>query len=202
MNKIFEKNASKRSVAEPSTQVTVSTAATAEQPRQFNDSKPQRKKAKRNPFTEVKNKSLKLYESLKWLLDDQFDEDKLLRKCVDKVVKETTDYNERAFKKDVAMKMSHLLNDRKFIKKCWDAEWDIFCESQKCVWAKDSVYQQIRDHGIDRVPGFNTPDILIYSHEDLMHELKALGFDEEFFKDDPYTYHYKQNHPEETSPRI
>lgn len=188
-----------RSLPEPSSQVvTVSTAAQ----KQSQQSKPPRKKAKRNPFTEVKNKSLKLYESLSWLEAFQMNEDMLLKKCVEKILSETSDYNEIAFKKDFAMKMSHLLNDRKFTLKCWEAGWSIFQESQKCVWAKDSVFQQIRDRGIEKVSGFKSVDIIIFKYEELMSELKALGFDEKFFEDDPYTKQYKEKHPEETGPRI
>lgn len=201
MTNNYLEDASLRSSAEPSAQV-VNGQAAQKQYNQSNGGKSLRKKPHRKPFVEVKTKAFKLYDSLKWLLDDQFDEDKLLRKCLVKVINETTGYSETAFKKDLAMKMSHLLNDRKYQRKCWYAGWDLFEEAQKCCWAKESVFQQIRDMGIDMVPGFKTPDIVIYTKDDLINELLALGFDNNYFEDNPYSKEYKVKHSDQTGPRM
>lgn len=161
------------------------------------------KKPNRKIFSVVKNKILALHKNLSWLTDDgTLTTEALLSKCTKKVVNDTDGYNESAFKKDIAMRMSFLLNDRKFHRKCWDAEWSLFDVAQKCAWANEVDFQNIRNFGIDHVSGFSTPDAIIYSLEELQHELKVLGFDEAFFENDPYTAGYKTANPNVTSPEI
>jgi hypothetical protein len=110
-----------------------------------------------------------------------------------KVLSEMDGYNETAFKKDLAMHMAFLLNDRRFHKTCWNAGWSLFKVSQRLAWCNATDFQKIRDLGIENVKGFNCRGIPVYEETDegLMSELKALGFDKVYFEDDPYSSHYK-----------
>lgn len=159
-------------------------------------------KVNRNLFTVAKAKAVTLYEKVNWLADnDENEKKKLFNKCVKKAVNDIDNYNEAAFKKDMAMHMAFLLNDRRFQMTCYKADWSLFELSQKLCWTKADVFQKIRDYGIDQVQGFETPDILIYEIDDLKGELRSLGFDHDYFKDDPYTKAYKAKHPDQNGPK-
>jgi len=178
--------------------------ATASIEVQVKQKKAPRKKVNRNMFTVVKAKAETLFDKIKWLGDDAngIKPERLFRKSVLKVVKETEGYNEAAFKKDLAMKMAILLDQGKFHRKCFESEWSLFEVAQKCAWAKETVFEQIRDLGIDKVPGFKTPDYLVYDYEELRHELKSQGFDFDYFRDDPYTAQFKELHPDVKAPML
>lgn len=155
------------------------------------------KKRKRSPFTVAKSKTIDLFKKVDWLSvhpagGKVISEKDLFRKCLTKVLSEMDGYNEFAFKKDLAMHMALLLNDRRFHQTCWDSGWSLFLESQRLAWCKTSDFQRIRDYGIENVSGFDCPGMAaVYGYKDLLSELKALGFHENYFKDDPYTSHYQ-----------
>jgi hypothetical protein len=154
------------------------------------------KKRKRSPFTVAKSKTIDLFKKVDWLSvhpagGKVISEKDLFRKCLTKVLSEMDGYNEFAFKKDLAMHMALLLNDRRFHQTCWDSGWSLFLESQRLAWCKTSDFQRIRDYGIENVSGFDCPGMAVYGYTELLSELKALGFDKDYFEDDPYSSHYQ-----------
>lgn len=156
-------------------------------------------KKKRSLFSMAKTRTNALYDRVSWLVPTpegiifEDKENELFRKCLIKALYDMDGYNEAAFKKDLAMHMAFLLNDRRFHLKCWDAGWSLFKTSQRLAWCNATDFQKIRDLGIENVKGFDCRGFAVYedTDEELMSELKALGFDEDFFKDNPYTSHYK-----------
>lgn len=156
------------------------------------------KKRKRSPFTVAKSKTIDLFKKVDWLSvapagGKVISEENLFRKCLTKVLSEMDGYNEFAFKKDLAMHMALLLNDRRFHLKCWHAGWSLFKVSQRLAWCNATDFQKIRDLGIENVSGFDCRGFAVYGETDevLMSELKALGFDKNYFENDPYSSHYQ-----------
>lgn len=173
-------------------------ASTVEQP------KAAPKKRNRSNFTVAKQKTIALYNQVKWLegsikdntesenvtseqylsLKDGFST--LFKMCLLRVIYEMPGYNEDAFKKDMALHMSYLLNDKRFDKTCKAAKWSLFKTAQLLTWTSAADFQKIRNEGIDRVRGFDVQGRVVYSLFDLNNFLFALGFTEEDFKDDRY----------------
>lgn len=156
-------------------------------------------KKKRSLFTMAKTRTIALYDRVAWLVptpEGIIYEDKeieLFRKCLIKALYDMDGYNETAFKKDLAMHMAFLLNDRRFHITCWNAGWSLFKVSQRLAWCNATDFQKIRDLGIENVKGFDCRGFAVYEETDegLMSELKALGFDKDYFENDPYSSHYK-----------
>lgn len=157
-------------------------------------------KKARNPFSVAKSKIIALYKRSMWNANTPEEKQVLFKKCVTKVLKDMEGYNELAFKKDIAMRMALLLNERHFQQDCFKAGWSLFEVSQQLCWTNQKVFQAIRDYGINHVQGFNAIGILVYEMNDLEHDLRALGFDQDYFKDDPYTAKWKENHPDVNEP--
>ena len=156
------------------------------------------KKRKRSPFTVAKSKTIDLFKKVDWLSVAPaggmvISKENLFRKCLTKVLSEMDGYNEFAFKKDLAMHMALLLNDRRFHQTCWYSGWSLFKTSQRLAWCNASDFQKSRYLGIENVKGFDCRGIPVYEETDkgLMSELKALGFDKAYFENDPYTSHYR-----------
>lgn len=163
---------------------------------------PQKKdgKKKRSLSSVAKSKIVALYKRSMWNANTPEEKQVLFKKCVTKVLNDMEGYNELAFKKDIAMRMALLLNERHFQQDCFEAGWSLFEVSQLLCWTNQRVFQAIRDYGINHVQGFNTPGILVYEMTDLEQDLRALGFDQNYFKDDPYTVKWKALHPDVKEP--
>lgn len=162
------------------------------------------KKRNRSNFTIAKQKTLSLYNQVKWLegsIKDSTESSKvtskkylsqkdgfstLFKKCLLHVISEMPDYNEDAFKKDMAINMSYLLNDKRFNRTCKDAEWSLFKTAQLLTWTSAADFQKIRNEGIDHVMGFNVLGHVAYSYGELKNFLHALGFTDTDFEGDPY----------------
>lgn len=174
-------------------------ASTVEQP------KAAPKKRNRSNFTVAKQKTIALYNQVKWLegsIKDNtvsgevsskqylgIDEiNTLFKKCLLHVISEMPDYNEDAFKKDMAINMSYLLNDKRFNRTCEQAEWSLFKTAQLLTWTSAADFQKIRNEGIGRVMGFNVQGHVAYSYGELKNFLRALGFTETDFDGDPYVH--------------
>lgn len=157
--------------------------------------KKKKKPVKRNPFTVAKQRTVAKFKKVEFLVDDIANKKDLFRKCLNQVLEDMDGYNILAFQKDLAMHMAFLLNDRRFIRTCWDSNWSLFEVSQQLAWAKATDFQQIRDLGLNQVHGFDVPGIVAFELKELSGDLKAQGFDEKFWTDDPYTIKWKEKHP-------
>lgn len=192
---IFFKDADLRSLNEAMPQVTNNSNGVDNKPKGGKSDKPKRKKIV--DFKSAKNATKAAFKQVEWLASDAgghvLCRQDLFKRSLAKTLMEAEGYSEFAFKKDLAKKMAMLLNDRKFHQKCWDAEWSLFGQAQILAWCNKADFDAIRDEGIDHVDGFDVPGIVVYEYRELRSELKALGFDDDFFKGDPYTSHYKEN---------
>ena len=162
-----------------------------------NVNKKSKSKSKGNPFTIAKRKTIAEFDKTNWITTTEGTpitcQELLFKLCLKETLGKMDGYNETAFKKDLAMHMAFLLNDRRFHNTCWNAGWSLFRTSQQLAWCNASVFQKIRDLGIENVKGFDCRGIPVYEETDegLMSELKALGFDKAYFENDPYSSHYK-----------
>lgn len=155
-------------------------------------------KNRRSSFYLVRERVVALFEQAHkyaQLLGVKFDKTKVLKNCLDKALAEIEHerrYNEAGFKKDLATRMAYLINDKRFDRKCKNAQLSLFEEAQKLAWVANDKFVEIRDLGIDKVKGFYTPDCVIYELGDLRSDLLLLDVDPKDLDGNPYLPGYEE----------
>lgn len=152
----------------------------------------------RSNFSLVKQKVIDAYrkvESVGILTDEKGKKD-CLKKCLEKALEGMKTYNEEGFKKDLSMRMARLINDKRFDRRCKKSKLCLYVEAQRLAWANERTFQQMLNEGVDQVKGFYTPNVLLYTIEDLRSHILLNDVDPDDL-DDRYSQKWFDNHPKE-----
>ena len=186
LEKNFVENANERSIeAMPQTEKSVKPVKSG-------------RSSTRSNFSLVKQKVIDAYrkvESVGILTDDEKKKN-CLKQCLKKALEGMKTYNEEGFKKDLSMRMARLINDKRFDRRCERSKICLHQEAQRLAWANERTFQQMLNEGVDQVKGFYTPNVLLYTIEELRSHILLNDVNVKDL-DDRYSEEWFKKHPKE-----